>query len=251
MERYALELIEHGKRVDKRKFDQFRDIEIKTGVISKAEGSAYVRIGKTQVIAGVKIGVGTPFSDSPNNGVLIVNTEFTPMASPEFESGPPGENAVELARIVDRGIRESKSLETEKLVIVPGEKVWTVFVDIHIIDHQGNLIDAAALAAINALITAKLPKLEEGKVVAGEHGDKLPVAHKPVTVTVCKVGDNLFVDPAIEEESVVESKVSIAVMEDGKICAIQKQGASGIAFNDLEAIVDLAIKKAGDLRKLM
>jgi exosome complex component RRP42 len=148
---YALELIMKGKRMDERKFEDFREIKIEKDIIEKAEGSARVKIGETEVIVGIKLNTGEPFPDTPEEGILIVNAEFTPLASPDFESGPPGENAVELARVVDRGIRESKCIEVEKLCITPKEKVWMMFVDIHIINDQGNLLDAAALAAIVAL----------------------------------------------------------------------------------------------------
>lgn len=252
METYALELIQNGKRVDKREFTQFRNIEIKENIIDTAEGSAYVRFGKTQVIAGVKIGTGTPFPDTPNEGIFSVSAEFTPLASAEFESGPPGENAIELARIVDRGIRESKAIEMDKLVITSGEKVWSVFVDIYIIDHQGNLLDAAALAALVAILNTRMPKLDaEGKIIRAGHEGKLPVVHKPITISVCKIGDKLFLDPTNEEESVSDAKLSIAVMEDDKICAMQKQGSKGIEFDILEKMIDLAMEKSRELRKLV
>jgi exosome complex RNA-binding protein Rrp42 (RNase PH superfamily) len=41
--------------------------------------------------------------------------------------------------------------DTEALCVVAGERVWQLRVDVHILDHGGNLIDAAALAAIAAL----------------------------------------------------------------------------------------------------
>ena len=252
MKDYVLELIRNGKRADKREFDEFRDIEIKPNYIEKAEGSAYVRIGKTQVIAGVKMGIGTPFADTPNEGVLMVNSEFSPLASPKFETGPPGEDAIELSRIVDRGIRESKCIEMDKLVIIPGEKVFTVFVDIFILDHQGNLQDAASLAAITALMNTRMPKLDaENKIITGEHEGKLPVAKKPVTVTVCKVGDKLFVDPTLDEEKIVDSKVALSFIEDDRICAVQKQGNEGIEFDMMGDIIDIGMKKSKELRKLV
>lgn len=252
MELYALELIQNGKRIGEREFNQFRGIEIKEGIIQNAEGSAYVKLGNTQVIAGVKMGVATPFPDTPNEGVFSVGAEFTPLASSEFESGPPGENAIELARVVDRGIRESKAIEMDKLVVTPGEKVYSVFVDIHIIDNQGNLLDAAALAALAALLNTRIPKIdEEGKIVRGEHTGKLPVVHKPITVTVCKVGDKLFLDPTLEEESIIDAKLTIAVREDNKICAMQKQGGKGIELDMIEKMVDVAMEKSKELRKLV
>lgn len=251
-EMYALELIQKGKRIDGRKFADFRPIEITKNAISTAEGSARVKIGETEVIAGVKIGVGTPFPDTPNKGILIVNTEFTPLASPEFESGPPSENAVELSRIVDRGIRESETVELEKLCLVEGEKVFSIFVDIHIINHDGNLQDAAALAAIAALRGARLPKLEDdNKIVRGEYGKPLPVAFTPINVTVAKVGENLILDPNYEEEKILDSKLSISVRDDDRICALQKQGRKEIKFDDIEKMLDMAMEKSRELRKLI
>jgi len=248
---YALELIQKGKRIDGRKFDEFRTIEITTNAISTAEGSARVKIGETEVVAGVKIGVGTPFPDTPNKGILVVNTEFTPLASPEFESGPPGENAIELSRIVDRGIRESDTIELEKLCLVEGEKVFSTFVDIHIINHQGNLQDAAALACVAALKNAMLPKLENDKIVRGEHDKPLPVVFTPINVTVSKVGENFILDPNYEEEKNLDSKLSISVRNDDNVCALQKQGRKEIKFEDVEKMLDMAIEKSKELRKLV
>lgn len=252
MENYVLELMQTGKRIDERGLMDYREIDVRSDVINTAEGSAYVRLGNTQVIVGVKMGVGTPFPDSPNEGTFSVSAEFTPLASPDFEAGPPSENAIELARVVDRGIRESKTIQMDKLVITPGEKVWSVFVDIHIIDNQGNLLDAAALAAITALSNARIPKLDENmKIVKGEHEGKLPVVHKPITVTICKIGDKFFLDPSLDEESVIGTKLSIAIREDDTICAMQKQGSEGIEFDSIEKMVDIATEKSKILRKLV
>ncbi len=154
---YITKLAEQGKRVDGRSFDQYRPIEIETGIVKQAEGSARVKIGNTQLIVGIKMGVGEPFPDTPDCGVLSTAAEFVPLASPDFESGPPREDAIELARVVDRGVRESEVVDIKKLVMTPGEKVWLVFIDIHILDYDGNLFDAASLGALAALMTTKIP----------------------------------------------------------------------------------------------
>jgi len=257
-EKYALELIMKGKRVDGRKFDEFRPIEILPNIIKKAEGSAQVRFGDTEVIAGIKMNIGTPFADTPNEGILIVNAEFTPLASPDFESGPPGEDAIELARVSDRGIRESHMIEVEKLVIKPAEKVWSIYIDIHMINHQGNLLDASSLAAVSALHVAKMPKVALAK--EGEKGDKilrgdfekpLPVVEMPITITVGKVGDNLIVDPNLEEEKVLDAKLSVAVRSDGTICALQKQGTKELELSDVDRMMEIAIRKSAELREIV
>lgn len=249
-ERYALELIEKGKRVDGRKFDEFRKIEIEENPIKTAEGSARVKMGETEVVVGVKMNLAEPYADTPNEGMMSVSTEFTPLASPEFESGPPGEDAIELSRVVDRGIRESKCIEVEKLCITPEEKVWGVFIDIHIINHQGNLLDAAALAACVALQNTRIPKIKDDKVVRGEFEKKLPVVFKPVNITVCKIGDKFLLDPNFEEEKIVDSKLCISIRDDDMICSLQKQ-LKELDVEDIEKMADIALEKSKEIRKLI
>ncbi len=249
-EKYVLELLENGKRIDGRRFDEYREIKVEKGMVQKAEGSALVSIGKTKVAAGVKLEVGEPFPDAPNEGILIVNAEFSPIASPDFEAGPPGEDAVELARIVDRTLRESKCIQLEKLVISP-QNVFIVFVDLHIINHYGNLIDASGLAAIAALKNARIPKVEEGKIVRGEFTGSLPLVFTPVIVSVCKIGNNFLIDPELQEENVLDSRLVVGVREDDKICAMQKQGSKPLKFSDVEKMLEIAIAKSKELRKLV
>ena len=54
---YITNLGAQGKRIDGRNFDQYRKIEIETKVVNKAEGSARVKIGNTQVLVGIKMGL--------------------------------------------------------------------------------------------------------------------------------------------------------------------------------------------------
>ncbi len=251
MKTYFEALLKNGKRSDGRGFLDYRSVEIKKDIISKAEGSASVKFGKTHVIAGVKLDVGQPFPDTPNEGILIVNAEFSPIASPEFEPGPPTEDAIELARVVDRGIRESKAIDLDKLVIVPKEKVWMVFIDIHIINHDGNLIDASALASLAALTVTKIPKYEDEKIIRGEYSGNLPLSHYPINISVWKFEDKLLLDPVKGEEEILDAGLSIAIREDDKICSIQKMGNRALSFDDIDRMVDVAFKKSKELRKLV
>lgn len=156
-----ISMLKKGLRPDNRDLNTPRLIEISTGVIDKAEGSAIVKLGGTQVMAGVKADVGTPYRDTPNQGGLMVHAEFVPLASPLFEPGPPDENAIELARIVDRSLREVRAVDLESLVIRRGEKAWFLWIDLYILDHNGNLYDASMMAAMAALATTRLPEYEE------------------------------------------------------------------------------------------
>lgn len=244
-------LIDKGKRLDGRGLGDYREIKVEQGIIEKAEGSARVLLGKTEVLVGVKIETGEPFPDTPNEGVLTVNAELVPLASPSFEAGPPDENSIELARVVDRGIRESKAIDTEKLVIDPGKKVFVVFVDIYVLNHDGNLIDAAALAAVAALRNTKMPnyEIENGEVKIKQGYTQLPMRAHPITVTLGKINGKLIVDPWLEEEEAIDSRISLAINEEGNICAIQKGGVGYFTPQQILEASRIAKEKATELRK--
>ncbi len=250
MKDYILDLLEKDKRLDNRKLDEFRKIEIEKDFIQRAEGSARVRLGKTDVIAGIKLEISEPFSDMPDLGILRTEAEFTPIASEDFFPGPPDENAIELARIVDRGIRESETIDLEKLCLEKGEKVWGVCVDIRIVNHDGNLMDASALAALVALTTTKIPKLKDDEILREDYSGKLPLKHKPITISVGKIGNKFIIDPSIEEEKLLDSILAVSVREDDKICAMQK-GKKPLNMEEINKIIDLVVKKSKDLRKLI
>ncbi|MFQ6094844.1 MAG: exosome complex protein Rrp42 [Candidatus Bathyarchaeia archaeon] len=246
------QLIASGERLDGRGLNDYREIKVEIGLIEKAEGSALVHIGRTKVLSGVKIELGEPFSDRPNEGVLTVNSEFVPLASPEFEAGPPGEESIELARVVDRGIRESKAIDLEKLCIIPGKKVFVVFVDVYILNHDGNLIDAAALASLAALMNTKIfnyqLKDEEIEIVPGF--TQLPVKNYPVAVTFAKIDGKLVVDPWLDEEEVMDARLTVTFEKDGKICAMQK-GLEGVfTKEEILKAVSIGKQKAEEIRKL-
>ena len=245
------ELMATDKRMDGRELTDYREMKIEQGLIERAEGSARVTLGKTEVVVGIKIEMGEPFPDTPNDGVLTVNAELTPIASPEFEAGPPDEVSIELARIVDRGIRESKAIDTGKLVIERGKKVFVVFVDIYVLNHDGNLIDAAARAAVSALLNTKMSNYEvkDGEVQIKSGYEQLPIRKRPITVTIAKIGDKLVVDPSLEEEEVMDARISLAFDDDENICAIQK-GASGYFLpNEIMEAAKIAQTKAKEIRK--
>src|SRR5665809_100858 len=101
------DLITNGKRLDGRNLEDIRSLEIDIDIIKKADGSAKVKLGNSEVIAGVKVETGAPFEGLENKGALIVTAEVLPIASPYIEPGPPDEETIELARVVVRGIRES------------------------------------------------------------------------------------------------------------------------------------------------
>ena len=241
---HIAKLLSKGIRADGRKFDEMRPITIEKEYIRSAEGSARVHLGNTDVIVGIKMIVGQPFPDTPNKGVLTTNAELIPLASETFESGPPGRESIEIARVVDRGIREGGAVDMEKLCIEPEKEVWIMFVDIHALDYDGNLFDAANMAAISALKSAVVPAKRADK------GDDfpLPVAHEPISVTAVKIGEHILIDPTYDEETVAEARLTVATNEAGNLCAMQKGGEGSLTVDEVLRIVDLSKKLGAEVR---
>ena len=246
----VIDLVARGKRIDERNLESYRQIQIQIGLIEKANGSAQVRLGKSRVLAGIKIETGEPFPDTPDEGVLTVNAELVPLASPTFEAGPPSETAIELSRVVDRGIRESKAVDLKSLVIQKGKKVQVVYVDIYVLDHDGNLIDAAAMAALGALVNSKVAKMEvKGDEVVTKGGQhQLPLNNYPLAVTFAKVDKTIIVDPSLEEEQVMNARLTVTIDKNGEICAMQKGGQYGFTPDEVRKLVHIAVDKAAENR---
>ncbi len=257
-----VEYITSGKRFDGRGLDEFRDIVVEKAISKNAESAISLKMGKTHVYAGVKMALATPYPDSPDEGTFMTTAELHPMASENFDIGRPGIEAVELARVIDRGIRESGFIDFKGLCIKEGEKVWQVFLDIIAINDDGNLFDAAGLAALIALGQANLPVYnEEDEKIEHEFTENpLPLNKEALSfnTTFHKIGSQVIVDPTVEEQAISDYRLSVAIGEgNGKcrITAMQKGKEGAINTEDMEKILNLVeevyTKKYTEVKKLV
>jgi len=240
------------KRLDQRGLLEYRKpIVIETDISWTAEGSARVQIGKTVVLSGVKLSLEKPYNDTPDEGGITVNVELLPLSSPKYESGPPGIDAIELARVVDRGIREAKALDLKKLCITPGEKAWFVIIDVITVNDAGNLFDAAGLAALAALKSARFPVVdtETGAInYKQKTTTPLPLVKEPLPLTVYKMNGQLMVDLSTDEETAYDARLTVASDKDGTISALQKGGSEPLSVEEIDTMITLALEKAHFLR---
>jgi len=249
---YIKSNLKKGERIDGRGLWEYRDFKIESDIIASAEGSADVLLGDTRIITGLKYDVGTPFPDLPNEGVCTVMAELLPLASPLFERGPPDEQSIELARVVDRGIRHADCVQTKKLCIKEKEAVYILFVDMYVINHAGNLIDAGGVGALTALISAHVPEGiigENGLEWTGKYltGETL-VKELPLVTTYGKIDDIIFLDPNLPEELVSEGRISISTTES-KITSIQKSGVATFSIEEIKMLCKDSMEKSKKLRK--
>ncbi|MFH1359144.1 MAG: exosome complex protein Rrp42 [archaeon] len=243
------ELLKDGKRLDGRGQFENREIQIETGVSNKAEGSARVKIGKTEVIVGVKLNTQEPYSDHADEGTMMVGMEFSPAAGERYEAGPPRINAIEASRVVDRGIRESGFIDWKKLCIEKGKIVWSVLVDIYCINDDGNVLDACAIAALTALMITKIPvydKKEETVVYGDLTKEGLPLTENvPLMMTFYKIGNKLVFDPNRDEEDAADARLTLAISQPKKdkiINSMQKGEITPLTCDELNEIVKEAEK---------
>jgi exosome complex component RRP42 len=250
------QMFEEGKRFDSRNLTDIRDVEVSYNVSKKAEGSAKVKIGKTEVVVGVKLQTGEPYPDSPDRGNLMVSGDLLPLASPRFESGPPGFDAIELPRLVDRVIRASDMIELDKLVIKEGELVWTVIIDIYPINDDGNLIDASTIGAAAALMQTVFPEVDkDGKVnYEQKTTKKLPLAKDilPLSLSFFKLGNSIILDPTREEEEACDTRITFGISkwhDQYMTNSCQKRGELPLTQEEVRQMMELLPNKFDELSK--
>jgi len=245
LQTHILDLAAEGRRLDGRGPDDYRPVKVEPGFVVTADGSALVRLGETMALAGIKLEVGKPFPDTPNAGVLTTNAELIPLSSPTFEPGPPQPGAIEVSRVVDRAIRAAEMIDLTKLCVTPGEKSWVCYVDIHILGHDGNLIDAAFLAAVAALARSTVPAK---RFEVGDADYPLEIQHVPIESTFVRLGDTIVVDPTFDEEHAAQGRITVATDEAGRVVAMQKGLVGAFSPEDVKAVVRRAFVHGDRLR---
>ncbi|KAI7990279.1 Exosome complex component RRP45B [Camellia lanceoleosa] len=221
----------------------------------REDGSSEVQLGQTHVMGFVTSQLVQPYRDRPNEGSLSIFTEFSPMVDPSFSSRL---EKLELGRIIDRGLRESRAVDMESLCVIAGKLVWAIRLDLHILDNGGNLVDTANIAALAALMTFRRPECtlggEDGHEVIihqPEVREPLPliIHHLPIAVTFGFFGnDNIVViDSTHNEEAVMSGRMIATLNTNGDVCAIQKAGGAGVMQSVIMQCLRIASVKAADV----
>ncbi len=244
------QFLKNGERIDGRKNFEYREIEVIKNVIQNAEGSAIAKIGATQALAAIKLDIIAPFPNEEDRGGLIINAEFSPLATGKMEFSQFDENNIELSRVVDRAIRSSECIDMEKLFIEDG-KVFGVFLDVYIIDNNGNAFDAALLASSLAIKNCRFPKVENGKIIREEIIGNLPLKNPlPLSCTFSKIDDYLLLDATYDEEIASDAQLIIAT-SGNYVCSIQKRGEGSIKKGEVLKLIDVSFEQSKTLRKYL
>jgi exosome complex component RRP42 len=127
---------------------------------------------------------------------------------------------------------------------LPDGKVWLIFIDVHVLDYDGNLIDASALGALAALINAKMPSERYG------YGPDaaLPIKEYPIAVTAVDLDGEIMLDPSLDEETIASSRLTVISGLQGTLAGMQKSGTGTLSVDEIVRVVKLASSKAMQIR---
>ncbi|KAF2875073.1 ribosomal protein S5 domain 2-type protein [Massariosphaeria phaeospora] len=243
-------------RLDGRAFDAFRPLDL---IFGDEYGVADVKLGKTRVIARISVDVTVPAPERKFDGVFQIVTEFSPMASPAFEIGRPTDAEVILSRILEKAIRRSNALDTESLCIIAGLKCFALRADVHIIDHDGGLIDASCIAVMAALQHFRRPDVlvegEKARILSVREREPIPLSilHQPLCVSFSyfEEGEVFLVDANLAEEQVRQGEIIVTMNRHGEVCQVAKYGGATMDPLALLNCTNVALQKVKDMSKFI
>lgn len=228
-------LQENEKRLDGRRFEQFRNVDIQFG---SSLGNVEVCLGETKLVVQVSAEVAKPYEDRPYEGMFLISTDISSMASPLFENNRQSSDEAMVARLIEKAIRRSHALDLEALCIAAGKACWLVRADTHYLNYDGGLVDATCIGVITALLHFRMPDMtfdENGKLVIHPVDERPPVPlsilHVPICVTFSffksaeeSKKDICIVDATGKEEALRHSEMTITINSNRDICQISKPG---------------------------
>lgn len=222
-------------RADGRGMMQQREVSITKNPL-KSCSSAMVRIGNTSVLCGIKCEVSQPSPLKPDEGFMCVNLDCSPLCSPKFKPGAPGEFVQAHTDILNQVFG---SVDLKQLCIEAGSKVWCIYADVVCLNYDGSILDAACLAlriALQGLVLPKYPNADASQVPF-----KLGISPKCTTFGIYNE-EVILIDPNSDEESVINGSFSVIADDTGNILCIKKTGVA-LTFNQMKDCIDVARKR--------
>ncbi|KAG9232033.1 exosome complex endonuclease 2/ribosomal RNA processing protein-like protein [Amylocarpus encephaloides] len=254
---FFVKALEENLRIDGRAFDQYRELDLEFG---DELGVTDVRLGKTRIHTHITAEVTTPFPDRPFDGLFTITSELSPMTSPFFEPNRPSTTEILLSRLLEKTLRRSGALDTESLCLIAGQKCWSIRADVHVLSHDGNLVDAACIGVLAALQHFRKPDTStEGESVtvytlAEREPVPLSLLHFPYCVTfsyyssTVEEGETVtLLDATLLEEQLREGSATIGINRHGEVCQIAKLGGVPLDAVAFLGCVQIALVKVKEI----
>jgi len=207
-----------GLRLDGRKLDELRPVKLQVGVISSADGSAYIEHGKNKILAGVygPREVHPKHLALPDRTVVKCRYHMAPFSVQERKSPAPSRREIELSKVIREALEPAIFIEYYPRTMI------NIFVEV--LQADGGTRCAAITAAALALADSGIPMRD--LVVACAAG---------------KVEDKIVLDLFDTEDKVGTADVPVALMPNlNAITLLQMDGT--LSTDEFESAVNLALE---------
>lgn len=265
---FVLGLLQQDEgRLDGRGFEEFRKVEIEFG---SSLGHVEVKLGKTKLVVRISAEVTKPYEDRPYEGIFLITTDISAMASPLFENNRQSDEEMLVSRLIEKAIRRSNALDLESLCINAGKTCWMIRADVHYLDYDGGLVDGTCIGVIAALLHFRRndTSIDGDKTIVHPIEERPPVPlsvlHVPICVTFSffkkqQSSDNdnddddamVLVDSTADEEALRHSEMTITVNKNRDVCQILKPGGQSIEALSIMHCTNLAYNIALQMTNLI
>lgn len=268
--RYFERHLSESIRPDSRSLGSARETTVALGAVASANGSALAKIGSTTMLAAIKMEVMTPSLESPDEGCVAIEFHMPPICSPLVRPGRPAEAAPVLSKQLSDTIFSSGMINLKELSLVSGKAAWMVYLDIYCLDADGALFDAALLSAVAAFSHLEIPVVslnDDGKIVLSseENGGgmsqgepvnkerrKLTLKSIPFSLTCILHKNYILADPTAEEESIMETLVTVVLDSSSQLVSLYKPGGPVLAFTSaVQDCVALTRQRVKELQNIL
>ncbi|XP_044468256.1 exosome complex component RRP43 isoform X2 [Mangifera indica] len=268
--RYFERHLAESIRPDARPVGRARDTTVSLGAVACADGSALAKIGSTTMLAAIKMEVMTPSLEGPDEGCVAIDFHLPPICSPNIRPGRPAEAAPVISKQLSDTILSSGMINLKELSLVSGKAAWMVYLDIYCLDADGALFDAALLSAVAACSHLQIPVVSldfEGKIVmaSGEQKveklekeavnkerRKLTLSSIPLSLTCILHKKHILVDPTAEEESIMDTLVTVVLDSSGQLVSLYKPGGPVLAYTSaVQSCIALTRHRVKELQEIL
>jgi len=225
MKRTEEKLIVDGKRLDGRKPDEIREIEMKVGVIPNANGSAYVRFGKTIVVAAVygPRQLHPKHLQEPDRAILQVRYDMATFSVEERARPGPSRREIEISKVMRLALEPALFLENYPKTVV---------------DVYAEVLQADGSTRVTSINAASLALADAG----------VPMRDLVVGLSGGKVDGILVLDLCGKEDNYSDADIPMAFLPRKKeITLLQMDGR--LTPEEVKTIIKNVLKAGQDVYK--
>ncbi|XVF56151.1 hypothetical protein PTKIN_Ptkin06aG0094100 [Pterospermum kingtungense] len=256
-------------RPDARPLSRARDTTIALGAVASANGSALAKIGSTTMLAAIKMEVMTPSIETPDEGCIAIDFHMPPICSPIVRPGRPAEAEHVVSKQLSDTILSSGMINLKELSLVSGKAAWMVYLDIYCLDADGALFDTALLSAVAAFSHLEIPVVslnDDGKIVllpeeqegtpdrepVNKEKRKVTLSSIPFSLTCILHKNYILADPTAEEESIMETYVTVVLDSSSQLVSLYKPGGPVLAYTPaIQDCIALTRQRVKELQKIL